>query len=130
MPKPRGKKDCDEQLVLILSAGGSVSHAAEKAGVSERTVRRRLEDQQFRQRISEARSELIQGAIGRLSMIGRKAVDKLNKLMDDPDPKICLGSSRAVLQYMLSGHEHELLAAQVAELQRQIDELTHEAASH
>jgi hypothetical protein len=59
-----------------------------------------------------------------LSTLGRKAADALNILLDDANNQIRLGAARAVLQYMLSGHEHELLAAQVIALQQQIDEMT------
>jgi hypothetical protein len=120
----RGKIDCDEQLLLALAAGASVALAGRQANVSERTVRRRLADPDFRRRISEMRSELVQGAIGRLSMLGRKAADALAILLDDANTQVRLGAARAVLQYMLAGHEHELLAAQVIALQQQIDELT------
>jgi hypothetical protein len=121
MTKRSGKKGGDEAIVLALAAGGSIPYAARSAGVSETTVRRRLSDPALRARIGAMRSELIAAAVGRLATLGRKAADKLNELLDDPDAKIRLGASRSVLQYMLQGHEHELLAAQVAELQRQIE---------
>jgi hypothetical protein len=76
------------------------------------------------------RCELIAAAVGRLATLGHKAADKLNELLDDADNKIRLGAARAVLQFMLAGHEHELLAGQVGELQRQIDELTRGTACH
>jgi hypothetical protein len=128
MLKPRGKKNCDDSLILSLAAGGSIPYAAQAAGCSESTVRRRLSDPAFRARIGAMRGELIAAAVGRLAMLGRKAADKLNELLDDADNKIRLGAARSVLQFMLSGHEHELLAAQVGELQQQIDELTRDAS--
>jgi hypothetical protein len=87
-----------------------------------------MSDPAFRARIGAMRSELIAAAVGRLAMLGRKAADKLNELLDDGDNKIRLGAARCILQFMLAGHEHELLAAQVGELQRQIDELTRDAS--
>jgi hypothetical protein len=122
----RGRKDCDEQLLLALAAGASVAVAASQAQCSERTVRRRLADPGFRQRVSETRGELVQAAVGRLSAIGSIAADELLRLIKSGDSdQVKLGAARAVLTHMLSGHGNEVLARQVEELRKQIEALEH-----
>jgi hypothetical protein len=118
-----GKKGGDDAIILSLAAGGSIAHAARQGGVSDRTVRRRLTDPAFRSRINEMRSELIAAAVGRLAMLGRKAADALNVLLDDANNQVRLGAARAVLQFMLQGHSNEVLAEQVTQLRKQFEEL-------
>lgn len=43
-----GRKNIDDALVVALAAGGSISFAANEAGCSESTVRRRLADPTLR----------------------------------------------------------------------------------
>jgi hypothetical protein len=76
-----GKRNCDDALVAALAAGGNVAAAAKHASISERTVRRRLEDPAFRAKVDEARAELVRAAVGRLSAVGVLAVDKLHSLI-------------------------------------------------
>jgi hypothetical protein len=124
MANPDGKKGDSEAMALLLAGGASVAHVAEKTGVCERPIHRRLQLPAFRARISELRSAFVQGAIGRLSMLGALAVDELHRLIKHGDSDaIKLGAARTVLQYMVLGHEREILAVQIAEQQRQLDEL-------
>ena len=50
----RGRKSADSVLIVALAAGRTVGEAAEEAGVSPRTVHRRLDDPEFRQQLSKA----------------------------------------------------------------------------
>jgi hypothetical protein len=119
-----GRKDTDEAILLALAAGGSTATAAEKGNCSERTVRRRLADPAFRQRISAMRSQLMAETIGRLATLGKRAADELDRLLlSGENDNIKLGAARAVLTYMLQGHEHEVLGQQIEELQAEIEEL-------
>ena len=40
----RGRKNADDAVLLALACGATVAQAAHRAGVSERTVYRRLKD--------------------------------------------------------------------------------------
>ena len=48
-------KNGEDQLITALASGTTVREAAKLAGVTERTVNRRLEDAEFRARVQEAR---------------------------------------------------------------------------
>ena len=102
----RGKRDIDEQLVLALAVGGGIAGAARAAGVSERTVRRRMEDAGFREAVRKLRGELLERAVGRLTDLGLRAADQLGELMDSGKrEQTRLGAARATLDFMLRGTE-------------------------
>jgi hypothetical protein len=119
-----GRKNADDALVAALAAGASGAAAAAKAEVSERTVRRRLEDPLFRARVDEARAELVRQAVGRLADVGALASDTLADLVKDGPPAVRLGAARAILEHMFRGHEQETMARQLAELKKQVEVLT------
>jgi hypothetical protein len=124
-----GRRDADDVLSLALATGLPIAKAAERAKISTRTVRRRLSDAAFRNRVHELRSELIQSAVGRLAGLGRRAANELNRLIKSSrSDQVRLGAARAVLQYLLSGHENEILAHEVAELAEEIQQLKSAAA--
>jgi hypothetical protein len=102
----RGKRDIDEQLILALAAGGGVVDAARVAQVSERTVRRRMQDAGFREAVRKLRGELLERAVGRLTGLGLRAADQLGELMDSGQrEQTRLGAARATLDFMLRGTE-------------------------
>jgi hypothetical protein len=129
MASGHGKKDVDEMLLLALASGASVAGAAAQAKCSERTVRRRLQESQFRSRVSAMRSEMVQKAVGRLATLGVIAADELHRLIQQGNDKIKLGACRAVLGFMLAGHDSQTLAAEVAELLRTAQEIAREKQS-
>jgi hypothetical protein len=100
-----GRKNVDDAILLALAAGANPSGAAAAAKCSERTVRRRLQDSAFRSRVSGLRSELVQGVVGRLATLGRKAADGLNDLMGSSREQTRLGARRLVLDFLFKGTE-------------------------
>ncbi|HWB11447.1 MAG TPA: hypothetical protein VG826_19610 [Pirellulales bacterium] len=88
----------DEELILALAAGSTVREAAEKAGVGERTVYRRLADADFRRAVGEARGGLFDSARGRLAGLASRAVETLERLMKSDKPAEALGAAKAVLE--------------------------------
>ena len=71
----------DDGLVLALARGLTVRQAAGEAGFGERTAHRRLDDPEFRRRVSVVRAELMERAGGLLSDAATKAVDVLRELL-------------------------------------------------
>jgi hypothetical protein len=124
-----GRKDVDNLLLETLAAGGSIASAARRAKVSEQTVRRRLANRDFAAKVMALRSQYLTDAIGRLSAAAAAASDELYRIVrHGQNDQVKLTAARSILTLALDGHEHLLLAAQVGELQRQIDELTRDAS--
>jgi hypothetical protein len=70
---PRG----EGALIVALACGDTAREAAQKAGVGERTVYRRLTDQEFLVKVNKARNLMIGQAVGRLSLTCAKAAETL-----------------------------------------------------
>ena len=88
----------DDGLVLALARGLTVRLAAEEAGLSERTVHRRLDDPEFRRRVVAVRGELMRRAGGLLSDVTPQAVDVLRELLKSDADTTRLAAARTILQ--------------------------------
>src|SRR5579871_3855090 len=119
----RGRKNCDEALILALASGTSVPTAAKQVGCSVSTARRRLADAAFRSRVEETRTQLVRDAFGRLARLGKRAAKELLRLIAKGDSdSVELGAARAALDFMFRGAETDILARQIDELRRRLDE--------
>jgi hypothetical protein len=74
----------DDTLLDALLAGATIRTAAERAGVSISTARRRLADPGFSRRLSEARSEVRRSLVDRLTATATASVGVLAAVLADP----------------------------------------------
>ena len=91
----------DPMLVLALASGAPVKEAAERAGVSERTAWRRLQDDGFRRCVAEAKADLVAQATAKLADGAAKAVTTLLEVMDSEDPRARVMAAKEVLALAL-----------------------------
>lgn len=70
----------DAALVVALAAGLSNAEAAAQAGVSPRTLGRRMGDPVFRAKVEEAQQEILGRAVRRLCAAVEDAVVELHRL--------------------------------------------------
>ena len=63
----RGRESADPLIILALAQGMTIVDAAKAAGVSERTVYRRLDDHEFRLEVAWAQQALVTQALGSLA---------------------------------------------------------------
>jgi hypothetical protein len=120
-----GRKNADGQLAVLLAAGLSITKAAAKAKVGERTVYRRLKDPDFRRRVEEARAAMVAKTVGRLAALGNLAVGQLHGLLsrETTGEQVRLGAARAALDFLFRSHEQQTLAKQLEELKKQVEEV-------
>ena len=95
----------DNLLLVALVGGATVRDAAGKAGLSERTAHRRIDDPGFQQRLESARSEARQEALGQLTSASTEAVTTLRELIKNGPPAVRLGASRAILDLGFKLHQ-------------------------
>ena len=96
----RGRTGADATLVASLAGGATTATCAQSAGVSERTVRRRLEDPDFMARVDSARAEMLRSATAQISAGATMAVSALIELLESSiPPSVRLGSAKAMLEY-------------------------------
>ncbi len=117
-----GRKNVDAVLVEALACGASAANAAQRAGVSARTVFRRLEEPAFRQRIEKVKQETVERTSAMLTAMGIESCRGLHDLMDKSiPPHVRLGVFRAVLGLGCTLREHVDLGRRVSELEEERD---------
>jgi hypothetical protein len=93
------KKKADEGLVLALACGATPEGAAQKSGLSLRTVYRRLAQPAFRQRVDQARAEMVRRASGLFTAAGMAAIKTLTTLQESASSEaVRLGAARAIIE--------------------------------
>jgi hypothetical protein len=93
------KKKADDGLVLALACGASPEGAAQKTGLSLRTVYRRLAEPAFRQRVEQARAEMVRRAAGLFTAAGLAALKTFTTLQESASSEaVRLGAARAIIE--------------------------------
>lgn len=81
----RGINGKKVKAIDVLAGGGTREGAARAAGVSDRTVRRWLQEAGFAAALDETLDDATREIGRRLVAIGGKAVKTLDRVMDDPE---------------------------------------------
>ena len=117
MVKKQSKK-AQDVLLLALACGASVDAAASQAGLSPRTVYRRLATPGFRSQLSGLRADLVQRATGMLSAATLEAVKTLMSLQEVSTPAaVRLGAARTIIELGLKMREEAELSERLAALE-------------
>ena len=95
MSRPRKP---DELKITALVQGRTHAEAAREARVSERTVRRRLQDPDIAARIQHGRDELTSAAAAKMAELYPRAIQTLGELLDDKAKEIRLRAAQSVLK--------------------------------
>ena len=95
----------DERLAVALAAGATRHAAAEAAGMSERTARRRAHEPHFAALLQEVNSEYLQQAAGSLAAGVGDAVATMLELIHSNNEMVRLQAARAIYADFLKGHE-------------------------
>jgi hypothetical protein len=122
--KPRRKGDA--LLVESLAGGHTVAQAARQAGVSARTVFRRLGNPEFQERVRKARARMFDSATGALASIMHKSVAALRELLGNPSASIRLSAARCVLEAAQRLREAVELEQRLAEVESVVRGIRHE----
>jgi hypothetical protein len=93
------KKKADDGLVLALACGASPEGAAQKTGLSLRTVYRRLAEPMFRQRVEQVRAEMVRRTAGMFTAAGMGALKTFTTLQESASSEaVRLGAARAIIE--------------------------------
>jgi hypothetical protein len=112
----RGRESADERLAVELASGKTVRDAATAAGVSEMTAHRRRADPASKSKVVAARSLMVEFAAGRLACSMGRAADVLDKLLNDPDPRVQLRAADRLLTLAIQVRVTHDLAAELNEV--------------
>ncbi len=99
---PGGRKHhADSILAVSLAAGKTVREAAVDAGVGERTVYRRLERTEFRDKVAGLRGQMMDHIAGRMSEAAAHAFQKLTSLLEADSEPVRLGAAKSIIDQMV-----------------------------
>ena len=111
-----------EQLMLELLQGTSLTESARKCGISLRTASRWNSSAEFAEEMERRKSEMTKQAYSRLKAMQTAALDTLNELMTNGEVSDTarLGAARTVLDSYLRFAEVEELRDGIADLKTQM----------
>lgn len=121
-PKNVTTRPYDRRLVEALTSGETVKRAAELAGISKRTVFRRMSDSAFMAQLRTTRRQFTTVTLGRLANASSEAVNTLMDLLADESASIRLSAARALLS-QCANWESQDLTDRIDEIERRIDRL-------
>ncbi len=103
---PGGNRERAKAAVLQhLASGMQVRTIAAKTNVSEHTIWRWLQDEDFRQKLDELQSQALEGVAAALAAASTEAVATLRALLSSKVPMARLGSARAILEMLIKLRE-------------------------
>jgi len=120
--KPRQKRrpDIDCGIIEAIACGSTKADAARLCGCAVRTVDRRLEDPEFRQKVEAFRSDVLSSSAGKLAHASRKAVASLEDLLSSQSESIRLQASKAILDSVIKITEMTKIESRVQALEESL----------
>jgi DeoR/GlpR family transcriptional regulator of sugar metabolism len=91
-------KTNQENALNALLASASVTEAAKKCGLSEKTLRRYLEDADFQKEFRSARRVVFEQNIVRLQSLHAGAVDTLERNLNCENPSVEVRSAQIIIE--------------------------------
>ena len=109
----------EQALLMALAFGATVENAARKAGISERTAYRRLDNPAFLARLERARQEAVLRTAGMLTGAALGAVKTLVDLQQDVAVPAAVrrGAARDVLEMAVKYRESAEMEQRVAAIE-------------
>jgi hypothetical protein len=119
MPQ-RGRKNADQLLLMALACGATVEAAARAADISQATVYRRLQDDEFCTKLQQTKADMVQRTASMLTASGMESVKTLMELQKPlTPPAVRLGAARSVIELGVKIREVADLEKRLAALEQQ-----------
>jgi len=115
------KKKADTALVLALACGASPESGAQKAGLSLRTVYRRMAEPMFRAQVNDLRAEMLRRASSMLTAAGISSIKTFTTLQESAESEaVRLGAARAIIELGYKLRESVEFAERLAALEARL----------
>jgi hypothetical protein len=115
------KRKSDTVLVLLLACGASPEAAAEKAGVSLRTLRRRWADPAFRALVEDLRKDMLYRAAAMFTAATTASVKTIAELQQSAvSESVRLRAAKAIIELGFKMREGVALEERIARLEEQL----------
>lgn len=106
-----------EAAIVALLANPTMPEAARAAGVSETTLWRWLQRDDFQKRYREAQNKVFDGALGALQGATAEAVDCLRRNLACSRPGVQVQAARTILDYTLKARQLFDLEIRIGQLE-------------
>jgi hypothetical protein len=116
-----GRRKGLDTLALALAGGESLRDAARLAGVGERTATRRWAEPEFRGRVWQLRTEMMERSLGRLVDGMTEGAETLRALLKAESESVRLGAARSLLELTLRIRDHIELEERLRFLEYRMD---------
>jgi hypothetical protein len=107
----------EQAAIIALLAHPTIPEAAKAAGISETTLWRWLQRDDFRQKYREAQNKVFNGALASLQGATMEAVKTLLRNMNCKIPSAEVQAARVILHYTLETHKMFDLETRIAQLE-------------
>lgn len=94
------------QVIPHILASPTYEEAARRAEISSKQIHEWLQDPAFRKELSRRRTEAYSQALSTIQISCTKAVDTLNSLLNDLDPRVRLNAADKILTHAFRGMEY------------------------
>lgn len=113
-----------EKAIVALLTQPSMKQVSEVSGVSESTLYRWMQEEEFGQAFKEARKQAFSQSITRLQQASSVAADTLIEIMNDKKAPASsrVTASRTVFEMAHKAYEIENVTAKLEELERTLEE--------
>ena len=110
----------EERALSALLTSKTKLEAAEKAGITDRTMRRYFENPEFCQRYREAFAGVVQDATRRAQQLLEPALSTLQTVMEDEEipAQARITAAKSIIDYSLKLTEQADILEQLRELER------------
>lgn len=122
--KPAPRRKGDEVVLAALAAGHTYSQAAKIAGLSTKTVQRRMADPLFRAELDELKLQVVQQTAASLGDAATAAVSTLKKLLVSKDEYVRLKAANSLLDVSIRYRETLEVSERLAALEERARELS------
>ncbi len=102
MPKENNK----EKALTALLESASIIEAAQTSGLSEKTLRRYLEEKEFSDEYAEARRQIVESAVSALQNAATEAVETLRRNLSCDNPQAEIRAAQLILDNVFGNSEN------------------------
>jgi hypothetical protein len=128
MKRNTGNLSPRQLLALPIIAGEpSIEGAAEKIGVTRKTIYEWLKQDSFKRALEEARKEYVESGFRTLRLAAKRAADKIVKHLDCTDEKVSLRAAEDIIDFakeFISLEDHE---RRIKDLEERLEQAQSEA---
>jgi transposase len=128
MKRDTDKLSARQRLALpVIAAEPTIDGAAEKIGVTRKTIYEWLKREPFKQALEEARKEYVESAFRTMRLAAKQAADKIVKHMDCSDEKVSLRAAEDIIEFAKEFISLEDYERRIKELEERLDQAQAEA---